>query len=54
MVGVIFARVCASGPLRDLETARGNSPTDLKHTQLPAAKKGDVTRRHLLTHNTAL
>ena len=51
MVGVIFARV--SGPLRDWDTARRNSPTDLEHTQLPAAKKGGVTRRHKLTHNTA-
>ena len=44
--GVIFAGVCASGPLGDWEKARRNSPADLKHTQLPAAKKDDVTRRH--------
>ena len=42
--------MCASGPLRDWETARRNSPTDLKHTQPPSRKQDrpDETRKTMM------
>ena len=49
-LGSLLARVCASGPLRDWETARRNSPTDLKHTQPPSQKQDrpDKTRKTVM------
>ena len=48
--GSLFARVCASGPLGDWETARRNSPADLKHTQPPSRKQDipDETRKTVM------
>ena len=48
--GSLPARVCASGPLRDWETARRNSPADMKHTQPPSRKQDrpDETRKTVL------
>ena len=48
-VGSLLARGCASVLLRDWETARRNSPTDLKHTQLPAAQESDAHHASGLT-----
>ena len=49
-LGSLLARVCASGPLRDWETARRNSPADLKHTQPPSRKQDrpDETRKTVM------
>ena len=46
----LLARVCASGPLRDSETVRRNSPADLKHTQPPSRKQDrpDETRKTVM------
>ena len=49
-LGSLLTRVCASGPLRDWETARRNSPADLKHTQPPSRKQDrpDETRKTVM------
>ena len=49
-VGVIFAGECASGSLRDGQAACQDTPADLMHTHLPAAKKKRRDSRHKLTH----
>ena len=46
------SRGCASQVPLEMGWLRDSSYADLKHIQLPSREKGDVTRRHKLTHST--